>query len=97
MLLVFVAFLSCVRLSIVGLEKTSHEAGGLQLRLQGLGGSKNIRGYWQHYFAQSHAFVFVVDGSDAARLVSRLSELCGVGNYCFNAFACAWPCMVCVE
>lgn len=33
-----------------------------------LGGAKNFRGIWQHYFHDCHGMIYVVDASDSSRL-----------------------------
>ena len=71
---------SCVFLD--GFENTPLATAGLQVRFQGLGGNKNIRGYWNKYFDVSHAFIFVVDGSDTDRLVSSSSVLVASLFFC---------------
>ncbi|XP_010084104.1 PREDICTED: ADP-ribosylation factor-like protein 10, partial [Pterocles gutturalis] len=40
-----------------------------------VGGSQNLRAYWQHYLSEAHVLVFVVDSVDRSRLLTARQEL----------------------
>ncbi|XP_068017283.1 ADP-ribosylation factor-like protein 10 [Melanerpes formicivorus] len=48
---------------------------GLEMDLLEVGGSQNMRAYWQHYLSQAHVLVFVVDSVDRSRLLTARQEL----------------------
>jgi ADP-ribosylation factor related protein 1 len=43
-----------------------------------LGGQSGLRSLWEHYFAEAHALVFVIDGADVDRLTEARAELVAV-------------------
>lgn len=51
------------------------QANGLQIDLLEVGGSKNLRSYWNHYLSKAHILVFVVDSADGPRLPTARQEL----------------------
>jgi GTPase SAR1 family protein len=51
-----------------GFERSTAVARGFKVQFFGLGGAAKIRGYWDNYYDEAHAILFVVDASDAARL-----------------------------
>ncbi|XP_074865770.1 ADP-ribosylation factor-like protein 10 isoform X2 [Carettochelys insculpta] len=50
-------------------------AEGFQIDLLELGGSQNLRFYWNQYLRHSHVLVFVVDSADGPRLPTARQEL----------------------
>ncbi len=57
-----------------GFEVDLFSAHGATLRVYCLGGKKSLRGIWPRYYADCHAFIYVVDGSDKNRLAEATSE-----------------------
>ncbi|XP_053145819.1 ADP-ribosylation factor-like protein 10 isoform X1 [Hemicordylus capensis] len=50
-------------------------ASGFQMDLLEVGGSKNLRFYWNQYLSKAHVLVFVVDSADGPRLPAARQEL----------------------
>ncbi|NXN92079.1 ARL10 protein, partial [Rhinopomastus cyanomelas] len=48
---------------------------GLEMDLLEVGGSQNLRAYWQDYLSHAHVLVFVVDSVDRSRLMTARQEL----------------------
>ncbi|XP_048346689.1 ADP-ribosylation factor-like protein 10 [Sphaerodactylus townsendi] len=48
---------------------------GLQVDLLEVGGSQNLRFYWNQYLSKAHILVFVVDAADIPRLPTARQEL----------------------
>lgn len=47
----------------------------IQLLVISVGGSQNLRFYWNQYLSKSHVLVFVVDSADGLRLPTARQEL----------------------
>uniref|UniRef100_H9GB96 ARF like GTPase 10 n=1 Tax=Anolis carolinensis TaxID=28377 RepID=H9GB96_ANOCA len=58
-----------------GFNSVQLQANGLQLDLLEVGGSQNLRFYWNHYLSKAHVLVFVVDSADGSRLPIAQQEL----------------------
>ncbi|XP_078241709.1 ADP-ribosylation factor-like protein 10 isoform X2 [Pogona vitticeps] len=58
-----------------GFSSVQLQADGLQLDLLEVGGSQNLRFYWNQYLSKSHVLVFVVDSADGLRLPTARQEL----------------------
>uniref|UniRef100_K7G4P5 ARF like GTPase 10 n=1 Tax=Pelodiscus sinensis TaxID=13735 RepID=K7G4P5_PELSI len=58
-----------------GFNSVQLDAGGFQIDLLELGGSQNLRFYWNQYLSQAHVLVFVVDSADGPRLPTARQEL----------------------
>ncbi|CAM4598457.1 ADP-ribosylation factor-like protein 10 [Caretta caretta] len=58
-----------------GFNSVQVYAEGFQIDLLELGGSQNLRFYWNQYLSQAHVLVFVVDSSDGPRLPTARQEL----------------------
>eukprot|EP01006_Ploeotia_vitrea_P044298 TRINITY_DN66823_c3_g2_i3.p1 TRINITY_DN66823_c3_g2~~TRINITY_DN66823_c3_g2_i3.p1 ORF type:complete len:532 (-),score=234.86 TRINITY_DN66823_c3_g2_i3:35-1630(-) len=52
----------------VGFDVDDFTRGSHDVKVFGLGGADNLRGYWNHYYDEVHGVVFVVDSADAERL-----------------------------
>ncbi|XP_026552487.1 ADP-ribosylation factor-like protein 10 isoform X1 [Pseudonaja textilis] len=51
-----------------GFNSVQLQASGLQVNLLEVGGSQNLRFYWNQYLSKAHILVFVVDSADGPRL-----------------------------
>ncbi|KAF2396272.1 ADP-ribosylation factor [Trichodelitschia bisporula] len=51
------------------------EHGGFRLNVWDVGGQKTLRTYWKNYFEKTDTLVWVVDGTDGARLPDCRDEL----------------------
>ena len=51
-----------------GVNALSISCGGVKLNVMDLGGQKAIREYWNYYYDQVDALIYVVDASDDARI-----------------------------
>ncbi|KAG8128450.1 hypothetical protein E2320_015294 [Naja naja] len=51
-----------------GFNSVQLQASGLQMNLLEVGGSQNLRFYWNQYLSKAHILVFVVDSADGPRL-----------------------------
>uniref|UniRef100_A0A8D0GPU2 ARF like GTPase 10 n=1 Tax=Sphenodon punctatus TaxID=8508 RepID=A0A8D0GPU2_SPHPU len=58
-----------------GFNSVRLHADGLQMDLLEVGGSQNLRSYWNQYLTWAHVLVFVVDSSDSSRLPTACQEL----------------------
>ncbi|TFK00587.1 ectonucleoside triphosphate diphosphohydrolase 2 [Platysternon megacephalum] len=58
-----------------GFNSVQVYADGFQIDLLELGGSQNLRFYWNQYLSQAHVLVFVVDSADGPRLPTARQEL----------------------
>jgi ADP-ribosylation factor-like protein 3 len=47
---------------------TSIQIGGIKINLYDLGGLKGIRDYWEYYYDQVDALIYVLDASDKDRI-----------------------------
>ncbi|CAI5766877.1 ADP-ribosylation factor-like protein 10 [Podarcis muralis] len=61
-----------------GFNSAQLQANGLQMDLLEVGGSQNLRSYWNHYLSKAHVLVFVVDSADGLRLHTARQELHGL-------------------
>ncbi|XP_032996296.1 ADP-ribosylation factor-like protein 10 [Lacerta agilis] len=61
-----------------GFNSAQLQASGLQMDLLEVGGSQNLRSYWNHYLSKAHVLVFVVDSADGLRLHTARQELHGL-------------------
>ncbi|CUG94375.1 ADP-ribosylation factor-like protein, putative [Bodo saltans] len=52
----------------VGFSPTQFQTDKYDICIFDLGGAKNFRGIWTHYFHDCHAVIYVVDASDTERL-----------------------------
>ena len=57
-----------------GFNIKSIEQNGFKLNVWDIGGQKTIRPYWNHYYKDTDALVYVIDSSDRSRL-SECGEL----------------------
>lgn len=48
---------------------------GFKLNVWDLGGQRNIRPYWRHYFDKAEVIVYVVDSADQMRMEESAAEL----------------------
>ncbi len=53
----------------VGFSLSQFAIGRFNINLYDLGGSRSIRDIWPVYFPDAHGFIFVVDSSDAQKLL----------------------------
>ncbi|XP_054832773.1 ADP-ribosylation factor-like protein 10 [Eublepharis macularius] len=58
-----------------GFNSVQLQDSGLQMDLLEVGGSQNLRSYWNHYLSKAHILVFVVDAADSPRLPAARQEL----------------------
>ncbi|XP_042309689.1 ADP-ribosylation factor-like protein 10 [Sceloporus undulatus] len=58
-----------------GFNSVQLQANGLQLDFLEVGGSQNLRFYWNYYLSKAHVLVFVVDSADGSRLHTARQEL----------------------
>ncbi|XP_034298792.1 ADP-ribosylation factor-like protein 10 isoform X1 [Pantherophis guttatus] len=58
-----------------GFNSVQLQASGLQMDLLEVGGSQNLRFYWNQYLSKAHILVFVVDSADGPRLHIARQEL----------------------
>ncbi|XP_070595074.1 ADP-ribosylation factor-like protein 10 isoform X2 [Erythrolamprus reginae] len=58
-----------------GFNSVQLQASGLQMDLLEVGGSQNLRFYWNQYLSKAHILVFVVDSADGPRLQIARQEL----------------------
>ncbi|XP_039339131.1 ADP-ribosylation factor-like protein 10 isoform X1 [Mauremys reevesii] len=58
-----------------GFNSVQVYADGFQIDLLELGGSQNLRFYWNQYLSQAHVLVFVVDSADRPHLPAARQEL----------------------
>uniref|UniRef100_A0A452HS12 Uncharacterized protein n=1 Tax=Gopherus agassizii TaxID=38772 RepID=A0A452HS12_9SAUR len=58
-----------------GFNSVQVYADGFQIDLLELGGSQNLRFYWNQYLSQAHVLVFVVDSADRPHLPTARQEL----------------------
>uniref|UniRef100_A0A8C8RX44 ADP ribosylation factor like GTPase 10 n=1 Tax=Pelusios castaneus TaxID=367368 RepID=A0A8C8RX44_9SAUR len=58
-----------------GFNTVDVPAEGLQIDLLEVGGSQNLRFYWNQFLRQAHMLVFVVDSTDGPRLPTARKEL----------------------
>ncbi|KAM6471486.1 ADP-ribosylation factor-like protein 10 isoform 2-T2 [Liasis olivaceus] len=58
-----------------GFNSMQLQANGLQMDLLEVGGSQNLRFYWNQYLSKAHILVFVVDSADGPRLHIARQEL----------------------
>ncbi|KAJ6667787.1 hypothetical protein lerEdw1_016108 [Lerista edwardsae] len=58
-----------------GFNSVQLQTSGLQMDLLEVGGSKNLRFYWNQYLSRAHILVFVVDSADGPRLPTVRQEL----------------------
>ncbi|XP_013920918.1 PREDICTED: ADP-ribosylation factor-like protein 10 isoform X1 [Thamnophis sirtalis] len=58
-----------------GFNSVQLHASGLQMDLLEVGGSQNLRFYWNQYLSKAHILVFVVDSADGPRLHIARQEL----------------------
>eukprot|EP01137_Pigoraptor_chileana_P025544 Opistho-2@95171 len=77
----------------IGFNVETVELPGVSFCVWDVGGQTKIRPLWQHYFAGSDAIVFVVDSTDAERLLEAKEELAELAasplldNACFLILA----------
>lgn len=67
-----------VTIPTMGLERENCVHGDFNLSLYGMGGAAQIRGYWENYYPDVHGVIFVLDGSDAARIEEVKVQIQGV-------------------
>ncbi|XP_060096196.1 ADP-ribosylation factor-like protein 10 [Heteronotia binoei] len=58
-----------------GFNSVQFQDSGLQVDLLEVGGSQNLRSYWNQFLSKAHILVFVVDAADGPRLPSAQQEL----------------------
>ncbi|XP_062979413.1 ADP-ribosylation factor-like protein 10 isoform X2 [Elgaria multicarinata webbii] len=58
-----------------GFNSVQLQDSGLQMALLEVGGSQNLRFYWNQYLSKAHILVFVVDSADGLRLHTARQEL----------------------
>ncbi|XP_015261143.1 PREDICTED: ADP-ribosylation factor-like protein 10 [Gekko japonicus] len=58
-----------------GFNSVQLQDSGLQVDLLEVGGSQNLRSYWNHFLSKAHILVFVVDAADSPRLPAARQEL----------------------
>nr|XP_056721951.1 ADP-ribosylation factor-like protein 10 [Euleptes europaea] len=58
-----------------GFNSVQLQDSGLQVDLLEVGGSQNLRSYWNQYLSKAHILVFVVDAADVPRLPTARQEL----------------------
>ncbi|KAL8212160.1 UNVERIFIED_CONTAM: hypothetical protein K2H54_040000 [Gekko kuhli] len=58
-----------------GFNSVQLQDSGLQVDLLEVGGSQNLRSYWNHFLSKAHILVFVVDATDSPRLPAARQEL----------------------
>ncbi|XP_066472107.1 ADP-ribosylation factor-like protein 10 [Tiliqua scincoides] len=58
-----------------GFNSVQLQTSGLQMDFLEVGGSKNLRSYWNQYLSKAHILVFVVDSADGSRLSTARQEL----------------------
>ncbi|CAF0754313.1 unnamed protein product [Didymodactylos carnosus] len=59
----------------VGFAKTEITHKNVKVNFFDLGGAKGFRNAWRHYFADAHAFVYVIDASESKRLEENQLQL----------------------
>lgn len=67
----------------VGFSPTQFQTDRYDICIFDLGGAKNFRGIWTHYFHDCHACIYVVDSSDASRLPESSAVFKDVVNHKF--------------
>jgi ADP-ribosylation factor related protein 1 len=75
----------------VGMNLAKMDLGGCRVTFWDLGGSARIRGLWTRYYAETHAFIFVVDAADADRLREARDAFCAAFDHADLSDA---PCLV---
>ena len=65
----------------VGMNMAKMELGGCKVTFWDLGGEDRIRSLWDRYYAETHAWIFVVDSANADRLRESRDAFCAAVDH----------------